>query len=171
MMRSKKVKMLSMVGIMTAFALILSYIELLLPPLYSAIPGIKMGLANIAVIFALYRFSSRTATTVSVLRIILVSVLFGNAMAFAYSLSGAVLSLAAMTLLKKSGLLSGVGVSVAGAVMHNVGQILCAMALLGTAELGYYLILLAITGTISGIFVGLVGAIAITRIPEKITKI
>jgi heptaprenyl diphosphate synthase len=69
-----------------------------------------------------------------------------------------------MTILRKLDLFSIVGVSVAGAVFHNVGQILTAMVLLGTAELGYYLIVLAITGTISGILVGLCGAMAVKRV-------
>lgn len=171
MNRSRKIKRLAMLGILCTIALILSYVELLLPPLYAAIPGIKMGLANVAVVFVLWRFSVRDAALVSLLRILLVSILFGNAMALAYSLSGAALSLCAMALLKKSGLFSGVGVSVAGAVFHNVGQILCAMALLGTAEIGYYLIMLTVTGTVSGIFVGLAGAVAVSRVPQKYTRI
>lgn len=169
MRRNNKIRTLAVVGICTAFALILSYVELLLPPLYVAVPGIKMGLANIAVIFVLYRLSLRSAVYVSILRVILVSMLFSNAMALTYSVSGAVLSLAVMALLKKTGLLSCVGVSVGGAVAHNVGQILCAMALLGTSELGYYLIVLSVTGCISGIFIGLIGALCVARVPQKLT--
>jgi len=90
--------------------------------------------------------------------------LFGNPMTFAYSVAGGFLSLAVMAILKKLDFLSMVGVSVAGGVMHNVGQILMAMLLLGTAELGYYLIVLSVTGTISGVFVGLCGSFAVKRI-------
>ena len=106
MRRKHKIRLTSIVGICTAFALILSYVELLLPPLYVAVPGIKMGLANIAVIFVLYRLSLRSAVYVSILRVILVSMLFSNAMALAYSVSGAVLSLCVMALAKRTGLLS-----------------------------------------------------------------
>lgn len=167
--RKNATKRVALLGICTSFALILSYLELLLPPLYAAVPGIKMGLANIVIVFLLYRVSAKAAAGVSLTRILLVSVLFGNAMALAYSVAGATLSLLVMALCKRTNLLSGVGVSIAGAVFHNIGQILMAMLLLGTAELGYYLIVLAVTGTVSGIFIGLVGAIAIRRVPEKFT--
>ena len=96
--------------------------------------------------------------------IVAVSLLFGNPMTRAYSLAGGFLSLLVMTLLRKADLLSTVGVSVAGGVFHNVGQILMAMLLMGTAELGYYLIVLAVTGTVSGIFVGLCGSFAVRRV-------
>lgn len=154
-------------GLCTAVAMVLAYVEVLLPPLYSAIPGIKLGLPNIAIIFILYRLGPLDAAAVSFVRIVAVSILFGNPMTFAYSVAGGALSLAAMTLLKKMDFLSMVGVSVAGGVLHNVGQILMAMLLLETAELGYYLIVLAITGTISGIFVGLCGSFAVKRIQIK----
>jgi heptaprenyl diphosphate synthase len=101
---------------------------------------------------------------VSFIRIVAVALLFGNPMTFAYSVAGAFLSLLVMTILRKLDLFSIVGVSVAGAVFHNVGQILTAMVLLGTAELGYYLIVLAITGTISGVLVGLCGGMAVKRV-------
>ena len=151
-------------GLCTAVALILAYVEVLLPPLFTAVPGIKLGLPNIAVIFVLYRYGARRAAAVSFIRIAVVSMLFGNPMTFAYSVAGAFLSLLVMALLRRADFLSTVGVSVAGAVFHNVGQILTAMILLGTAELGYYLIVLSITGTVSGIFIGLCGALAVKRI-------
>ena len=156
---------LAYLGLCTAVALILAYVEVLLPPLFSAIPGIKLGLPNIAIIFVLYRYGIRSAAAVSFVRMAVVAMLFGNPMTFVYSLAGAFLSLSVMALLRRMDFLSMVGVSVAGGVFHNVGQILMAMLLLGTAELGYYLIVLAITGTVSGIFVGLCGALAVKRIP------
>jgi heptaprenyl diphosphate synthase len=159
--QSKKIAFL---GLCAGVALVLAYVEALLPPLYAAVPGIKLGLPNIAIIFILYRFGLREAAVVSFIRIVAVALLFGNPMTFAYSVAGAFLSLLVMTILRKLDLFSIVGVSVAGAVFHNVGQILTAMVLLGTAELGYYLIVLAITGTISGILVGLCGAMAVKRV-------
>ena len=155
-------------GICTALALVFAYVEVLLPPIYAAVPGIKLGLPNIVIIFALYRLGLWKASMISFVRVLIVSIVFGNFMMFAYSMAGAVLSLAVMAILKKADLFSTVGVSVAGAILHNVGQILMAMLLLGTAELGYYLIVLAITGTISGILIGQCGAIAIKRIPNKL---
>ena len=114
---------------MAAVAMMLSYIEALIPPVYSAVPGIKLGLANIAVIFALYSVDPKSAALISLVRVALSALLFGSVMSFIYSFSGAVLSLAVMILLKKSALFSAVGVSVAGAVMHNVGLFqLCSSA-------------------------------------------
>ena len=161
----KTSRQLAYLGLCTAVALILAYVEVLLPPLFTAVPGIKLGLPNIAIIFVLYRYGVRHAAAVSFVRMAVVAMLFGNPMTFVYSLAGAALSLVVMALLRRLDFLSIVGVSVAGGVFHNVGQILMAMLLLGTAELGYYLIVLAVTGTVSGIFVGLCGALAVKRIP------
>lgn len=160
----KTSRKLAYLGLCTAVALILAYVEVLLPPLYTAVPGIKLGLPNIAILFVLYRYGMRYAAAVSFVRMAVVALLFGNPMTFVYSLAGAALSLLVMALLRRLDFLSVVGVSVAGGVFHNVGQILMAMLLLGTAELGYYLIVLASTGTISGVFVGLCGALAVKRI-------
>ena len=124
-------------------------------------------LPNIIIVFLLYRKGPVSAITVSLLRMILVSLLFGNVMSFLYSLAGGILSLVTMILLKKIDLLSTVGVSVAGAVTHNVGQVLMAMLLLDTAELGYYLVVLLVTGTVAGVFIGLCGSFIIERIPKK----
>ena len=161
-------KKLAVLGLCTAVALVLAYVEALLPPIFTAVPGIKIGLPNIIIVFVLYRFGLREAAAVSLIRMVAVSFMFGNMMALVYSLAGAFLSMAVMAVFKKLNFLSVVGVSVAGGVFHNVGQILTAMLLLGTAELGYYLIVLAITGTVSGIFVGLCGAIIVKRIPKKL---
>ena len=160
-------KKVAFLGLCTSVALILAYVESMLPPLFAAVPGIKLGLPNIAIIFILYRFGVKEAAAVSFIRIVAVSLLFGNPMTFAYSMAGGVLSLAVMAILKRLDFLSMVGVSVAGGVMHNVGQILMAMLLLSTAELGYYLIVLAVTGTISGVFIGLCGGFAVKRITIK----
>lgn len=163
-----KVKDVAFLGLCVALALGLAYIEVLLPPLFAAVPGIKMGLPNIILIFLLYRKGVVPAATVSLLRMVLVTLLFGNWMAFLYSLAGGVLSMAVMALLKRLGFLSETGVSVAGGVTHNVGQILMAMWLLNTAELGYYLIVLAVTGTIAGLLIGLCASLLLRRIPDKI---
>lgn len=160
----KTTKKLALLGLTTAIALVFAYVEALLPPIVSAIPGIKLGLPNIVIIFVLYKMGVFEAASVSLVRMLVVSLLFGNPMTFAYSLAGATLSLIAMALLKKFDIFSIVGVSVAGGVLHNVGQILLAMIVLGTAELGYYLIVLAIAGTIAGVFIGLCGGFAVKRI-------
>lgn len=157
--RKFDVRRIVLLGTFTAIALMLSYIEFLLPPIWSAVPGIKLGLANVAVIYVLYSLSLKDAAAVSFVRVFLSAVLFGSALTLAYSLAGAVLSLAAMAVLKKLDIFSKVGVSIAGAVLHNLGQILVAVIVLRTAEIGYYMIILTLTGILSGIFVGLVGSL------------
>lgn len=163
---NKVAKKTAFLGLCTALALVLAYVESLIPPIITAIPGIKMGLPNIVVIFMLYRLGAKDAAIVSFVRVVAVALLFGNMMGFAYSIAGATLSLLGMMLLKRLNWLSTVGVSVAGGLLHNVGQILMAMLMLRTAELGYYLVVLAVTGTISGVLIGICGAIMIKRIPE-----
>lgn len=163
-----KSKTIAFIGVCIALALVLSYIEVVLPPVLPAVPGVKMGLPNIIIVFLLYRRGPAFAAMVSLLRILLVSLLFGNAMALMYSLAGGVLSLLVMILLRRLRVLSTVGVSVAGGVAHNVGQILMAMLLLETAELGYYLAVLTVTGTIAGIAIGLCGSLLIKRIPKRL---
>ncbi len=161
----KKIQKFALLGILTSLALILSYVEALLPPLVSVAPGIKLGFPNILIIFVLYRMGVPSASAVSFVRIVLVAMLFGTPLTFVYSAVGAFLSLAVMAVLKKTDLLSVAGVSIAGGVSHNLGQILVAMLLLGTAELGYYMAVLTVTGTAAGLFVGLCAAFLIRRLP------
>ena len=164
---NKKVKKLAFLGLCTSLALIFAYVEVLIPPLFASVPGIKLGLPNIVIIFILYKLGAGYAAAVSFLRIYLASLLFGNPVTFVYSVAGGFLSLLLMAILKKTNLLSPIGVSVAGGVFHNVGQILVAILLLGTKELGYYLVALAVSGTLSGIFIGLCGGFAMKRVPNK----
>lgn len=146
-----------------SFALILSYIESRIPPLV-AIPGIKVGLANIAVIFALYKFGAKEAVIVSIIRVLLVSMLFGSPVSMIYSLVGAILSLGTMILLKRFTPLREVSISVCGGVVHNIGQIAAASFLLSTNIFIYYLPFLLLSGTIAGIAVGVASAFLIKRI-------
>ena len=156
-------KKIALLGLCTAVAMVFAWIESQLPPLVAAVPGVKLGLPNIVIVFCLYRFGWKEAAAISFVRIVAVSLLFTPA-TLPYSLAGGLLSLLGMALLKKTGLLSTTGVSVAGGVLHNAGQILMAMLIMSTAGLGYYFIILAITGTVSGIFVGLCGGFAVRRI-------
>ena len=160
----KKTKRLVLLAMMTAVAMILSYVESLLPSV--GIPGVKMGLANIAVIFALFRFGWKEAAALSLVRVVLVSLLFGSVSAMLYSLAGAVLSLAVMALLRRIDRFSTVGISVAGGVAHNAGQILMAMLILQTKQLLGYLPVLAVSGIAGGVLTGLAAALLIRRIPE-----
>ena len=151
-----------MLGLTVALAMIMSYIEALVP-LSFAVPGIKMGLANIVIIFVLYKIGTKEAILVSLIRVILVSLLFSNVMAMAYSIAGAVLSLSVMWILKKTDKFSFVGVSIAGGIMHNVGQIIMAVILLGTEQIALYLPVLIITGTLTGVVIGIVSGLVINR--------
>ena len=161
----QQIRKLTLLSVLTAAALILSYAESVLPPLFPSVPGIKVGLPNIVIIFVLYRMDVRSAVSVSLVRICIAALLFGSPLSFIYSLAGAFLSLTVMALLKKLNILSTVGVSIAGGILHNMGQILAAMLLLQTVQIGYYFIILAITGTVSGLFIGLCGAFMIARFP------
>ena len=158
-----KAKNVALYGLLIALALVLSYLQSLVP-LSFAVPGIKMGLPNIVVVFALYRLRARDAAVISLVRVLLVSVLFGNVFSLAYSAAGGVLSLLVMMLLKSTGKFSETGVSVAGAVAHNAGQILVAMFVLETGRLVYYLPVLCISGTVAGVCIGLVSALLVKRI-------
>jgi heptaprenyl diphosphate synthase len=162
----KQIRKLTVLGVLTAAALILSYAESVFPPIFPAVPGIKVGLPNVVIIFVLYRMGIPSAFSVSLARIAVSALLFGSPISFLYSLSGALLSITVMSLLKKTRAFSYIGVSVAGGVLHNVGQILAAMLLLQALEVGYYMTVLAVTGTLAGFFVGLCAAYLIHRLPE-----
>ena len=159
-----KTKKLTLLALLTGTALILSYVESMLPSV--GIPGVKMGLATIAVIFALYRLGWREALGISLVRVAMVSALFGSLSALLYSLAGAVLSLTVMALLRKTDRFSQTGVSVAGGVAHNAGQILMAILLLGNARLVYYYPILVVSGVGGGILTGLAAGMLIRRIPD-----
>ena len=152
-------------GLLTALALALSWVESLLPPL--GVPGVQLGLPNLAIVFALYRLGFKDAWAISLARVVLVTLLFGNGAALAYSVAGAALSLGLMGLLKKTGKFSSVGVSVAGGVAHNGGQILVAMALLETARLAWYLPVLWVSGTVAGVLIGIVSGVLVKRVPNQ----
>ncbi len=159
-----KTRRITIMAMCVALAMILSYVESMIPS--PGIPGVKLGLANIVVVFALYKLGWKEAVGISLLRVFLVSLLFGHAASLMYSASGAVLSLAGMILLKKSDKLSCVAVSVLGGVLHNAGQILMAVVLMGH-NVVYYLPVLILSGTVAGIGIGLVAAILVRRIPTE----
>ena len=156
-------KRIARYALLVSLAMVLSWLESLIvfPGL---LPGMKVGLTNLVVVFALYRMSPRDAAAVSLARVALVSLTFGNAYSFAYSLAGAALSLAVMTGLKKTGRFSILGVSIAGGVCHNLGQLGIAMAVLGTARLGWYLPWLMAGGVAAGTAVGAAGGVIADRV-------
>ena len=163
--RNTKTGQIAFIGLFASLALLLAYVEHLLPPVFAAVPGIKLGLPNVVVVFVLYSLGVKRAALISFTRVFVSALMFGSAVTLAYSVAGATLSLLVMGILKKTDKFSSVGVSVAGGVSHNLGQILVAMFLLNTPSLAYYMIVLAITGTISGIFIGFCGALLVKRVP------
>lgn len=163
MRKPSSVKWISEYGLLVALAMILSYVEFLLPILPS-LPGVKLGIANIVVVFAMYFMGAVPAVVISLTRVLLVALLFGNAFSLMYSIFGAVLSLAGMLLLKKTGKFSITGVAAVGGVLHNVGQLICAVLVFETALLAYYLPVLIVSGTVTGIITGSIARLLISRI-------
>jgi heptaprenyl diphosphate synthase len=159
-----KTKQVALTGLLIALALILSYLESLVPMSF-AIPGIKLGLPNLVIVFALYRLRPGVAAAISLLRVALVAVLFGSVLSLAYSAAGAVVSFGVMLLLKRTGRFGCTGVSVAGAVAHNLAQIATAAALLSTPSLAWYFPVLCLSGTVAGVVIGLLAALLAKRVP------
>ena len=164
-----KTERLTGLALLTAAAMMLSWVESLLPA-FTAVPGVKVGLANTASLFALYMLSEKDAWIVSAVRIILSSVLFGTMFSLVYSASGAVVSLAIMCLMKKTGLFSVTGVSVAGGVAHNAGQLAAAMLIMETKGLVYYSVPLIISGIIAGTVVGLAAGFLMEHLPANMIR-
>ena len=162
-----KTKKLTFLALSATLALILSYLESLLPPIVVSVPGIKLGLPNIVIICLLYRYGVKEAAAVSFVRLVAVWLLFGNVMTAVYSLAGAAISLFLMALFKKLSFFSMVGVSVIGGVTHNLGQILVAIFLFDSLLIGYYMLILALTGTLAGVFIGLAATFLLKRLPNN----
>lgn len=156
-------------GLLTALGLIIGYIEFLIPiPL--GIPGVKPGFTNIVIVWALYSLGPWEALMINGMRIFLSGFLFGNFSMILYSLAGAAVSFLCMCLAKKSGLFSMTGVSMIGGVMHNMGQLLVAMAVLETVSLVYYGPVLLAAGVITGLLIGIVTGEVKKRIPAALVK-
>lgn len=158
----KNTKRITVTAVSIAVAMVLSFVESRLPT-FVPIPGIKLGLANIAVIFTVYKLGYPSAIIVSAVKVALSSMLFGSPISFIYSLAGALFSFAAMLIMKESLKMHTVGVSIAGGVMHNFGQICAASLMLGTNVVLYYLPYLIISGVLAGIAVGLAANLLINR--------
>ena len=165
--RTKRLATLSM---LVAVAMILSYVESLIPPLV-AVPGVKIGLSNIVTVFALYALGPKSAVCVSAVRVSLSALLFGNLASFIFSISGAALSLLAMIVLTRVGVFSQIGVSVAGGVCHNAGQIIAAIFVLRNTGIIYYLAPLVVSGTLAGVAVGAAAGLACARLKGIFGKI
>ena len=148
-----KWKKTAYLGVFLAAAMICSYIETLIP-INFGIPGIKLGLANIVVLLMLYLVGAKEAFAVSMVRVVLTGLLFGNIFSVVYSLSGAILSFIVMVLLKKNDRLLCVSVSTAGGISHNIGQLLAASLMIHDFHVMFYVPVLLIAGLITGLLIG-----------------
>jgi heptaprenyl diphosphate synthase len=162
-----KASKISLLALSVTLAMILSFVESQIPAMV-AIPGVKVGLANIVVVFALYKLSGKEAAVISAIRVFLVGLLFGNGVSILYSTAGAVVSFIGMLGLKKAKVFSPMAVSVAGGVLHNMAQIGMACIIMGTEVLKYYAPFLVFSGTLSGIAIGVLAGIMIQRIDLKV---
>ncbi|MGN0435144.1 MAG: Gx transporter family protein [Wujia sp.] len=150
-------KLTAICGVLIALSLVLSYLESFLP-VFTAVPGIKLGLANIVTIISLYRLGIKPTVMISLGRILLAGILFGNPMVIIYSLAGAAFSILVMCVVRVIGFFSVSGVSICGAVAHNLGQLIVAAIVLENANIMYYMAVLAISGTVAGVIIGILSA-------------
>lgn len=164
-MNKNKTGKIAMMGMFVTLALIASYVESLVP-FYFGAPGIKLGLANLITVVVLYRSNWKNAATISVLRIVLSGFLFGNMFSIVYSFSGAAVSLFFMYVLKKIKGFSILGVSIAGGVFHNLGQLLAAVYFMENGHIMYYFPVLMIAGTVTGLLIGIGSREVLKRMPE-----
>ena len=142
-------------GVYTALALIFSYVETLIP-INFGIPGVKLGLANLIIVVALYKMSLKEAYILSIVRVVLSGFIFANLFSIIYSLAGGLLSLSVMALLKKTNQFSVIGISMAGGVFHNVGQLIMAIIVLESFNIAYYFPVLIISGVVTGLLIGII---------------
>ena len=156
-MRSSKV---AQYGLFAALAILMGYVEMLIP-LPLLVPGMKLGLANVIIVIVLYHMDTKSAFFISLVRVLMSGLLFQGFAGLLYSLAGALLSLAVMALLKKTGKVSITGVSVMGGVFHNVGQIIVAAAVVENIKMAYYLPFLLVTGVVTGFVIGAVARLAL----------
>mgnify|MGYP004536432243 FL=1 len=158
-----KIRKIAFLGLSVTLAMILSFVESQIP-VFTTIPGMKVGLPNLVMVFLLYRAGWKETVIVSLIRAFLVALLFGNLQSLIFSISGAVLSLTGMILLKKTGLFSPIAVSVTGGVLHNVGQIIAACLWTSTVQIAYYLPALLVSGVCAGIAIGLIAGFLLKRL-------
>ncbi|MDY4770498.1 MAG: Gx transporter family protein [Lachnospiraceae bacterium] len=156
-------KKIAYLGLFAAVAIIFGYVESLIP-FFAGIPGIKLGLANLAVLFILEKYTWKEASVISIVRIFVIGFLFGNLFSILYSLAGAALSLTVMTIMKKKSGFSILGISVAGGVSHNVGQLIVAAIIVENTSLLYYAPALLISGVVTGLIIGMLTREVLRRI-------
>ena len=161
--RGNKTKYIGYGAILTAIAMIFSYIEAILP-FAIAIPGVKLGIANIVIVIALYLFGVKMALTINVIRIIISGLLFSGTFGILYSLAGGLMSFVAMLVIKKFKCFSIVGVSLTGGVFHNLGQLLTAAFLVANLKMFIYFPVLLFSGLATGIINGIVAGLVVEKL-------
>lgn len=159
----KNNRKLALLGLFCAVAIIFGYVESLIP-VFVGIPGIKLGLANLSVLFILMRYSMKEAVIVSAVRIVVIGFLFGNMFSIVYSLAGAALSLTVMALLKKYTKASVFAISMAGGISHNIGQLIVACLIVENRSLLFYAPVLIISGILTGFLIGYLTSETLKRI-------
>ena len=142
-------------GVFTALALIFSYVETLIP-IHLGIPGVKLGLANLIIVITLYKMGTKEAYILSVVRIVLAGFIFANMFSILYSMAGGLLSLTVMVFLKRIDKFSVMGISMAGGVFHNIGQLIMAAIVLESLSITYYLPVLLVSGVLTGFLIGFI---------------
>lgn len=148
-------KHIAYLGLLLTLALILSYVESLIP-IFVSVPGVKLGLANLVVLICLYAYPPKYAFLISIMRVILAGLLFGSMFSILYSLAGAFFSLIIMIFAKKALKMGVLGVSVLGGIFHNMGQLLVAMAVVSNYRIGYLFPYLLLSGIITGAVIGFI---------------
>ena len=160
---SVNAKKMTMTALLAALALIFSYIEVLIP-FSPGIPGIKLGIANLVIIISLYYLGPKYAFSVNLVRILIAGLLFNGLFGALYSLAGALLSFTVMVLLRKTGIFSITGVSIAGGVFHNIGQLIVAAVVVETFSVTYYFPVLLVAGLLTGLVIGIVAEMMLKRL-------
>ena len=155
--RNGMTRKIALCGMMTALAMIFGYIEAILP-ISLGIPGVKLGMANIVIVISLYMLPFSNTMCIQIARIVLTSFLFGNLSVLLYSLAGGLLSLVVMGLLKRLDCFSVNGVSIAGGVSHNIGQLMVAVIVVNNLNIVTYLPVLLVSGLITGFVIGIIAS-------------
>lgn len=162
-------KKISLTALFTAFAVVLSYIESFIP--ITGIPGVKIGLANFAIMLALYLLGYKEAILINIIRIIIVGAMFGNLFGILFSISGALISFCVMAISKKINKLSVITIAILGGVSHNIAQLIIAGFVVETYSVLVYIPVLIISGLITGAVIGILSEIVIKRINTVFSKV
>lgn len=163
----KAAQMAARYGMLVALAFVLSYVEAMVPlpiPIY----GVKLGLANLVTVVGLYTVGIPGTAAVSLARIVLAGLTFGNMFSMIYSLCGGIVSFLLMVLVKKAGWFDQTGVSIIGGIGHNIGQLCVAALVVQTKGVFYYLPVLMVSGVAAGLVIGLLGGLITSRLERAL---